>query len=126
MQADGFAHTPPDTVAHHRLAEGARRRETDARSARLRLPDAERRKKGARKAGTPIVDPAEIRGSQQTNTFREALLEAFLGARDAYLSELTVSLWRPRARRRDRTARPFLVSMRVRNPCVFARRRLFG
>jgi hypothetical protein len=43
-----------------------------------------------------------------------------------YLSELTVSLWRPRARRRARTARPFLVSMRVRNPWVFARRRLLG
>jgi len=43
-----------------------------------------------------------------------------------YLSELTVSLWRPRARRRERTARPFLVSMRVRNPWVFARRRLLG
>jgi hypothetical protein len=43
-----------------------------------------------------------------------------------YLSELTVSLWRPLARRRDRTARPFLVAMRERNPCVFARRRLLG
>src|SRR5580658_9715453 len=115
MQAYGFTHTPPDTVAHHRLAEGARRGETDARSVRLRLPHAERRKKGARKAGTPIVDSAEIRGSQQTNTFRKALREG----RDAYLSELTVSLWRPRARRRASTARPFLVSMRVRNPCVF-------
>jgi hypothetical protein len=43
-----------------------------------------------------------------------------------YLSELTVSLWRPLARRRARTARPFFVSMRVRNPWVFARRRLLG
>jgi len=43
-----------------------------------------------------------------------------------YLSELTVSFFRPRARRRDSTARPFLVSIRVRKPWVFARRRLFG
>lgn len=38
-----------------------------------------------------------------------------------YLSELTVSFLRPRARRRDSTARPFFVSIRERNPCVFAR-----
>ena len=43
-----------------------------------------------------------------------------------YLSALTVSLARPLARRRASTARPFLVSIRLRNPCVFARRLLFG
>ena len=43
-----------------------------------------------------------------------------------YLSELTVSFFRPRARRRARTARPFFVSMRLRKPWVFARWRLFG
>jgi hypothetical protein len=37
-----------------------------------------------------------------------------------------VSFLRPRARLRARTARPFLVAMRLRNPCVFARWRLFG
>ena len=35
---------------------------------------------------------------------------------EPYLSELTVSFLRPRARRRASTARPFLVSMRERNP----------
>ena len=43
-----------------------------------------------------------------------------------YLSSLTVSFLRPAARRRASTARPFLVSMRLRKPCVFARWRLFG
>ncbi len=43
-----------------------------------------------------------------------------------YLSELTVSFLRPRARRRASTARPFFVSIRDRKPCVLARRRLFG
>jgi hypothetical protein len=38
-----------------------------------------------------------------------------------YLSELTVNFLRPLARRRASTARPFLVSMRVRKPCVLAR-----
>jgi hypothetical protein len=37
-----------------------------------------------------------------------------------------VSFLRPRARRRARTARPFLVAIRLRNPCVFARWRLLG
>jgi hypothetical protein len=43
-----------------------------------------------------------------------------------YLSELTVSFLRPLARRRARTARPFLESIRVRKPWVLARWRLFG
>ena len=43
-----------------------------------------------------------------------------------YLSELTLSFLRPAARRRERTARPSAVFMRVRKPWVFARRRLFG
>jgi hypothetical protein len=38
-----------------------------------------------------------------------------------YLSELTVSFLRPRARRLAKTARPFLVSMRLRKPWVLAR-----
>jgi hypothetical protein len=122
MQADSFAYTPPDAVAHHCFAESAGRGETDSGPVKLRLSHTEGREEGARKTRPAIIDFAEIRGSQQTNTFGEAFLEA----RDAYLSELTVSLWRPRARRRARTARPFLVSMRVRKPCVFARRRLLG
>lgn len=43
-----------------------------------------------------------------------------------YISELTVSFLRPMARRREITARPSAVFMRVRKPWVFARRRLFG
>ena len=43
-----------------------------------------------------------------------------------YLSELTVSFVRPRALRRDSTARPSLVAIRVRNPWVLARLRLLG
>ena len=47
-------------------------------------------------------------------------------AMENYLSELTESFLRPRARRRDSTARPSCVFMRVRKPCVLARRRLLG
>ena len=114
VAADGFTHTPLDAVAHHGVAEGARNRETDARSVRLRLADAESREERARDTVSRIVYPSKVDGSQQTNTFRKT--------RDGYyLSELTVSFFRPRARRRANTARPFLVSMRLRNPCVLAR-----
>jgi hypothetical protein len=66
-----------------------------------------------------VINPSKVLGSEQANTFRKA--------RDGYyLSSLTVSFLRPAARRRERTARPFLVSIRDRNPCVFARWRLFG
>jgi len=118
VQAHGLADAPPDAVSRHGFAQRPRRGKTNAGSAGLQFPDAKSREKRARESGPPIIDSAEIRGSQETNTFRKT--------RDGYLSELTVSLWRPRARRRASTARPFLVSMRVRNPCVFARRRLFG
>jgi hypothetical protein len=43
-----------------------------------------------------------------------------------YRSSLTVSFLRPRARRRARTFRPFLLAMRSRNPCVFFRFLLCG
>src|SRR6266705_6504539 len=38
----------------------------------------------------------------------------------------TETLLRPLARRREMTARPLLVFIRVRNPCVFERRRRLG
>ena len=43
----------------------------------------------------------------------------------AYEDE-TVSRFRPFARRRFRTSRPFFVAMRTRNPCVRLRRRRLG
>lgn len=41
-------------------------------------------------------------------------------------SSATVSFFRPLARRRAKTIRPFFVAIRTRNPWAFARRRLFG
>jgi hypothetical protein len=38
----------------------------------------------------------------------------------------TETRFRPLARRRESTARPLLVFIRVRNPCVFERRRRLG
>jgi hypothetical protein len=75
---------------------------------------AERGEQRPRKAGPGVVYPAEVLGSEDADTFRKT--------RDGYyLSSLTVSFLRPCARRRERTARPFFVSIRDRNPCVLAR-----
>ena len=43
-----------------------------------------------------------------------------------YAGDETVSRFRPLARRRFRTSRPFFVLMRTRKPCVRRRRRRFG
>ena len=109
LEAYGLANPSLNAISHHGFAECAGTGETDMRSLWLGFPDTERRKEGPGEPGTLVVNPAEVFGTQQTDTFRKT--------RDGdYLSSLTVSLWRPRARRRARTARPFLVSMRVRNP----------
>jgi len=118
--AYGLPDPAPDTVTEHRLPERARRREADVRTVHLRFPHAECREERAGVLDAAIVDSAEILGTQQTDTFRKT------SDLERYLSELTVSFLRPRARRRARTARPFFVSMRERKPCVFARWRLLG
>jgi len=46
------------------------------------------------------------------------------GENPDYFSSLTVSLWRPLARRRARTFLPFFVAMRARKPCAFLRFRV--
>ncbi len=119
MQADGLADAPLDAVADHGRAQRARRGESDMGAIRLGFANTKGGEEGTDVARPLVIDPSEILRPQQTDSFRKT--------RDGdYLSELTVSFVRPRARRRASTARPFLVSMRLRNPCVFARWRLFG
>ena len=114
MEAYGLADPSLDAVSDHGFAEGARASETDMGALRQRFADTKCGKQGPGEPGTLVIYPAEVFGTQQTDTFRKT--------RDGdYLSELTVSFLRPRARRRARTARPFLVSIRERNPCVLAR-----
>ena len=114
MEANRLANPPLDAVSHHGFAKGAGASEADMRAVSQRFPDTKCRKEGPGEPGTLVIYSAEVFGTQQTDTFRET--------RDGdYLSELTVSFLRPRARRRARTARPFLVSIRERNPCVLAR-----
>jgi hypothetical protein len=71
LAAYGLADTPLDTVAHHGLAEGARRRETNVGAVGLRLAYAERGEERATIAATVVVNSSEIFGSQQADTFRK-------------------------------------------------------
>ena len=50
----------------------------------------------------------------------------YLRAENAYREAVTARRFRPLARRRARTCRPFLVAMRTRNPWVRFRCRRFG
>jgi hypothetical protein len=59
----------------------------------------------------PLVDPLELGTPADVLGWMES---------QSY-SLLTVSFFRPLARRRFSTRRPFFVLMRTRNPCVFAR-----
>ena len=71
MEADRLTDPPLDAVSHNGFAECTGAGETNARSLRLRFPDTECRKQGAGKPGTLVVNPTEIFGTQQTDTFRK-------------------------------------------------------
>jgi len=69
------------------------------------------------------LDCSDFRGTSETLAAGQALL---LQTRACFDGALTASLFRPFLRRRLRTARPHLVFMRARKPCLFLRRRLRG
>ena len=119
FEPDGFAHAAFDAIARHGLAESFGRGEADARSVGGEFRKTESGEKRTGVAGPPVVYSSEIARSQQPDTFGKAWYSG-------YLSELTLSFLRPIARRRERTAWPSAVFMRVRKPCVLTRRRLFG
>jgi len=69
--ADGLADTPLDTVADHRLADGAGHRETNVGTVGLRFAEAKSGEERATEAATVVVNSSEIFRSQQTDTFRK-------------------------------------------------------
>ena len=71
MEADGLADPSFDSVSHHGLAEGARAGKADVGAFRLRFTDAKCRKEGSGEPGTLVIYPAEVFGTQQTDTFRK-------------------------------------------------------
>ena len=129
LEARRLTHSSAKTVADNGFAERAGRSESNAGAGAGRPDEAKCGKKGTGVAGPIIVNLAEIAGFEQPYTFWKAGVgrAGWRGAQDPdYLSSLTVSFLRPMARRREITACPSAVFMRVRKPCVLARRRLFG
>ena len=87
MEADGLADPSFDSVSHHGLAEGARAGEANMRSFQLRFADTKCRKQGSGEAGTLVINPAEVFGTQQTDTFRKTRDGALpLGANGQFLA----------------------------------------
>ena len=74
-------------------------------------------------SGAMLIDPQEISAAPDVLGRPEATHGR--PGRPGY-SPLTVRRFRPFARRRFRTIRPFLVLIRTRKPCARRRRRLFG
>jgi len=72
VETHGLADAAPDAVTDHGFAEGPGSGEADVRSVGLGLADAESREKGAREAGTLVINSAEVFRSQQTDTFRKS------------------------------------------------------
>jgi hypothetical protein len=76
--------------------------------------------------GSTFVDAQEVGAAANALVWPERSHGREGRPRRAGYSLLTVSRFRPFARRRLRTRRPFFELMRTRNPCARFRRRLFG
>jgi len=100
-----------------------------------RVGQAEEGEIACRKTAPALLDEGEVRARPKPNDRSKPLRHECPGWRgfrpqpagqtDRYRDE-TVSRFRPFARRRLRTIRPFLVCIRTRKPWVRARRRRFG
>ena len=88
-----------------------------------------RRSSTGRAAACPCRTPAGTQAGGGYGCRRETddpWLALPTGSRLGYFGDDTLRRFRPFARRRFRTRRPFFVLMRTRKPCVRRRRRLFG
>jgi hypothetical protein len=68
---DGLAKAPPDPIARDGFADRAGKSKANARSIGLRFADEERREQGTGILRASVINPAEILGAQQTDTFRK-------------------------------------------------------
>ena len=115
---------PADLVPHDRLADGAAHDEPDLRG----LIAAHPRDQVTDYQRPPVAASAldrigEVCPATHARGFGQHRTPPSRRRRGA---GQTLTRARPLRRRAASTARPALVRMRSRNPCVFARRRLFG
>jgi hypothetical protein len=73
IQLEAYGLTDPslNAISHHGFAEGARAGEANMWSFQLRFADTECRKQRSGEPGTLVINPAEVFGTQQTDTFRK-------------------------------------------------------
>ena len=124
IPADQMPQPPPHRVAHHRAAHGAAHHEPDPGGLlRSRPGPAGARSAAAGRPGCRPGPPRRSPSAAASGRPREASASppGHAGGRGQTLTRA-----RPLRRRAARTARPARVRMRSRNPCVLARRRLFG
>jgi hypothetical protein len=87
LEADRLADASLDAVSHHGFAEGARAGEADMRPLQLRFANTKCRKEGPSELRAVVIYPAEVFGTQQTDTFRKTRDGALpLGANGQFLA----------------------------------------
>lgn len=73
-----------------------------------------------------LVSKVSRTPTSEPNVFSPKTFELLKASSNYFPLTETVNLFRPLARRRDKTARPSFVAMRARNPWVVLRRLLLG
>lgn len=139
MLRDSSTHSALYAVAYHSASQCFSHRKTNARSetVRLRAYAVQRSDIAGKALPGFFVHALKIRMLEQTRMLRKAcgaLLRNLVGGQLQLSGEedysrkpgFTETRLRPLARRRERTARPLLVFIRVRKPCVLDRRRRLG
>jgi hypothetical protein len=87
VEAHRLADPSLDAISHHGFAEGARAGEADMRPLQLRFANTKCRKEGSGEPGTLVIYPAEVFGTQKTDTFRKTRDGALpLGANGQFLA----------------------------------------
>lgn len=116
-RAEHFSQQTLRTIACDRAADAPTRHHSETKR-----PSAAGNDEGDKKPTDPSLSPlirrAEVFASADSVVRRQAPVAA--------RTRHTESRWRPLRRRRASTARPAFERMRIRNPCVFLRRRRFG
>jgi hypothetical protein len=122
LGADGLSHAAFQAVARYGFTQSARHSEADSGRRRIGDPETESCKISARHTETGFIDLSKLRRPEDPPCFRKRQRTTTKSPKNSYLaartasSSLTVSLWRPLARRRASTARPSAVFIRTRNP----------
>jgi hypothetical protein len=124
-----FPYQPFGTVADNRTAEFLGRGNPEPRLAVHSRQD-EHRHQPAMQPRARLVHLLELGASADMPAGAKAVIHGTGGTepklRRGYRGDDTLRRFRPFARRRFSTMRPFFVLMRTRNPWVRRRRRLFG